>query len=120
MLLVVNGFLRPKLNLMELYMYKARLVAKCYNQEEGLEYFNSLSPIIKLTAVKLLLSTDVAKHWFIHQHDNDNAFLLHCDLDEEVYMSPSLGYPSTAKVYRLLKSLYVLKQASRQWFLKPH
>ena len=45
---------------------------------------------------------------------------LHGDLEEEIYMQQPQGYEVKGKdlVCRLKKSLYGLKQDSRQWYLK--
>ncbi|KAL0458616.1 UNVERIFIED_CONTAM: Retrovirus-related Pol polyprotein from transposon RE1 [Sesamum latifolium] len=83
--------------------YKAKLVAKGFNQVEGVDYTDSFSPVAKTVTVRVFLAFAAAK-WPLHQLDVNNAFL-HGHLDEDIYMTPPEG----------ILSLYGLKQASRQW-----
>ena len=56
----------------------------------------------------------------LHQMDVKTVFLNE-DLKEDVYMDQSVGFIEEGKkhmVCKLKKSIYGLKQASRQWYLK--
>ena len=95
--------------------HKAQLVVRGFEQVKDKDYKHTFSHVAKLTTVRLFIAIATAKQWPLHQLDINNAFL-HGYIDDEVYMLPSQGYSLAlpGQVCKLQRSLYGLKQASRQ------
>lgn len=99
--------------------YKALLIAKGYNQQEVLAYFETFTPVAKLVNIYVSLVLATTHNWHLQQPDVKNDFL-YDDLDENVYMHlpTSFEQKQEIRVCKLNKSPNGHKQASRQWFAK--
>ncbi|GJR47602.1 retrotransposon protein, putative, ty1-copia subclass [Tanacetum coccineum] len=99
------------------YIFKARLVAKGFTQTYGVDYEETFSPVADIRAIRILIAIAAYYDYEIWQMDVKTAFL-NGHLSEEVYMEQPEGfvnpkYPN--HVCKLKRSIYGLKQASRQW-----
>ena len=100
--------------------YKARLVAKGFRQRENIDFFDTFSPVTRITSIRVLISIAAIHNLVVHQMDVKTAFL-NGDLEEEIYMEQPEGFVvhgQETKVCKLEKSLYGLKQAPKQWHEK--
>ena len=96
--------------------YKVRLVTKGFSQKQNIDYFDTFAPIIRISFIRILIDLASIHRLFIHQMDVKTTFLNE-DLEEEMYMLQPEGCITPGqenKVCKLNKSLYGLKQASKQ------
>lgn len=86
---------------------------------EGLDYFETFAPVVKMTNSTYVFKIACGRRWDLHQMDVHKASS-HGDLNEVVYMRLPHGFHASEKgmVCRLYKSLYGLKQSPRCWFAK--
>lgn len=99
---------------------KARLVAKCYVQEQGIDFDKVFAPVARIETVRLILALAAYHGWQVHHLDVKSTFL-HGELKEEVYVRQPEGFiqqGNLGKVYKLTKALYGLRQAPRAWNVK--
>ncbi|KAL6327955.1 hypothetical protein AAG906_031299 [Vitis piasezkii] len=100
--------------------FKARLVAKGFTQKEGIDYKDTFSPVSKKDSLRIIMALVAHFDLELHQMDVKTTFL-NGNLDEDIYMEQPEGFVKKGNehlVSKLKKSIYGLKQASRQWYIK--
>ncbi len=102
-------------------MFKARTVAKGYEQIDGVNYDSSqlFAAPFRIKLMKLILTIVATNDLELHQLDVKTAFL-NAPLKEDVYVELPDGYKeykdNVELVWKLNKALYGLKQAPRAWY----
>nr|GEZ65130.1 putative ribonuclease H-like domain-containing protein [Tanacetum cinerariifolium] len=97
---------------------KARLVAQGHTQEEGIDYDEVFSLVVRIEAIRLYLAYASFKDFMLYQMDVKSDFLYE-KIEKEVYVCQPLGFEDPDfldRVYNIEKALYGLHQAPRAWY----
>ncbi|GKF60029.1 copia protein, partial [Tanacetum coccineum] len=70
---------------------KARLVARGYRQEEGIDYDEVFAPVARIKAIRIFVAFASYMGFIVYQMDVKSAFL-YGTIDEEVYVSQPPGF----------------------------
>jgi hypothetical protein len=98
--------------------YKARWVAKGYEQIEGIDFQEVFAPSSRYATLRALIALSASEGLHLHLLDIRTAFLNGL-LEEEVWIQQPLGFEEDPeKACHLFKTLYGLKQAPRAWYLR--
>ena len=95
-------------------------MAKGFTQREGIDYNKTFSPVSCEDSFRIIMALVAYYDLELHQMDVKTAFLNE-DLEKNVYRAQPKGFVMEGKERLgclLKKSIYGLKQASRQWYLK--
>lgn len=71
--------------------FKARFVAKDFRQNEGIDYFDTYTPVARITSIRNLISLVSIYHLYLHQMDVKTVFL-NGNLNEDVYIEQPKGF----------------------------
>ena len=97
---------------------KARFCARGDHQQAQVDFFETYSPIVQWSTVRMMLILEVLLGLKSKQGDITAAFL-HADLpeNENVYVEMPKGFEQKGKVLKLKKTLYGLRQSPRAFWL---
>ncbi|CAI7840588.1 unnamed protein product [Closterium sp. NIES-53] len=71
--------------------FKARYVARCFIQRQGVDYFQTFSPTLKMTSLQVLLHIAAQRDYELHSLDFITTFL-QCSLHEEIWLRHPPGF----------------------------
>ena len=104
-------------------MYRARLVALGYSQIPGVDYTDNFAPVAHNVSFRIALARMMVEKLDSLVLDVETAFL-YGEIDEEIFMKSPVGMEeidpgsSPEDSYQLLRGIYGLCQAARQFWKK--
>ncbi|CAI7871227.1 unnamed protein product [Closterium sp. NIES-54] len=72
-------------------VFKARYVARGFSQRQGVDYFQTFSPTLKMTTLRVLLHVAAQRDYYLHSLDFSTAFL-QGSLHEEIWLRRPPGF----------------------------
>ncbi|CAI7902682.1 unnamed protein product, partial [Closterium sp. NIES-53] len=98
-------------------VFKARYVARGFSQRQGVDFFQTFSPIPKMTTLQVLLHVAAQRDYELHSLDFSTAFL-QGSLHEEIWLCRPPGFTGlfpAGTQWSLRRLVYGLCQAPRDW-----
>ena len=108
---------KRRIDTQEIYKYKGRLTIHGGMQVHGVNYWETYSPVVRWSTIRLILTISIMNDWYTRQLDFVLAYPqapVECDL----YMAVPYGYKvdnPQRYALKLRKNLYGQKQAGRVW-----
>ena len=97
---------------------KARLV--CHGNQQSIWYEElnpkTDSPTVKRKSIKILIAMAAQFGWSVKSQDVTAAFLQAKDLVREIHVQPPKDLKTEGKIWRLIKPMYGLDEASFLWY----
>ncbi|CAI7774296.1 unnamed protein product, partial [Closterium sp. NIES-53] len=98
-------------------IFKARYVARGFSQRQGVDYFQTISPTVKMTTLRVLQHVAAQRDYELHSLDFSTAFL-QGSLHEEIWLRRPPGFTGSfppGTQWSLRRPVYGLRQAPREW-----
>ncbi|CAI7812709.1 unnamed protein product [Closterium sp. NIES-54] len=98
-------------------VFKARYVARGFSQRQGVDNFQTFSPTLKRTTLRVLLHVAAQRDYELHSLDFSTAFL-QGSLHKEIWLRRPPGFIGSFPAgtqWSLRRPVYGLCQAPREW-----
>ncbi|CAI7777765.1 unnamed protein product [Closterium sp. NIES-54] len=98
-------------------VFKARYVARGFNEHEGVDFFQNFAPTPKMTTLRVLLHVAAHRDYELHSFDFSTAFL-QGRLHKEIWLQLPPGFTDTflpGTQWSLTRPVYGLRQSPREW-----
>jgi histone deacetylase 1/2 len=109
---------KRRIDTREVYRWKARLNLHGGKQVKNVHFWETYSPVVKWSSIRLFLTIALVRGWHTRQVDFVLAYP-QADIETELFMEIPRGFEfqHSRKTHclRLLKNLYGQKQAGRVW-----